>query len=295
MSHPTTATPGTQERVFVLGQDDRITILTAGAETDGRHDFTDTVQPAAVTTPLHVHTRYDERFWVVSGSPTIWAGPETVTLRSGDYYAVPRNVAHAIRSGPDTADLLTCRIRRTRRPSRHPSPLRDLPAPFVGSLGAVPLARLGDIAAEPTDPTPIMDDAILLDAFDEPAIQALLDAVAPGTPSPLAITEIRHLGGEPSRQSADQGSAGHLSQPYRLILGGAVPAPQLAPALASSMGRVRAAMASRSSGRTPPNFGDHAASIYPPDVLARLQEIKRRRDPSRVIRGNRPLLPDPPE
>jgi hypothetical protein len=66
--------------------------------------------------------------------------------------------------------------------------------------------------------------------------------------------------------------------------------PELAPAVASSMGRVRAALDAHSSGHTPPNFGDDAATIYPPDVLARLRDVKRRRDPNGVIRGNRPIL-----
>jgi mannose-6-phosphate isomerase-like protein (cupin superfamily) len=95
-----------EEREFFLGPDTRVRILTTAAETDGRHDFTDTEQPAGARTPLHLHTRYDERFWVVSGSLIIWAGPETVTLRSGDYYAIPTNVPHAIETGPEGARAL---------------------------------------------------------------------------------------------------------------------------------------------------------------------------------------------
>ncbi|MEV7626894.1 cupin domain-containing protein [Actinoplanes sp. NPDC089786] len=86
---------------FVLGADLRTTILTSAADTDGRHDFTDNVNAAGSRTALHVHTRYDERFWIVEGSLTVWAGPEMVTLRPGDYFAIPMHVPHALQAGPE--------------------------------------------------------------------------------------------------------------------------------------------------------------------------------------------------
>jgi quercetin dioxygenase-like cupin family protein len=58
------------------------------------------VLPPSATVPLHLHTRYQERLFVVSGSLTVWAGPDTLTLRPGDYYHLPMNVAHTFRAGP---------------------------------------------------------------------------------------------------------------------------------------------------------------------------------------------------
>ncbi|WP_028929313.1 hypothetical protein [Pseudonocardia asaccharolytica] len=55
------------------------------------------------------------------------------------------------------------------------------------------------------------------------------------------------------------------------MAGGPVPAPELAAPTAATLGRVRGAMAVHGSGRSPPNFGDDAAAIYPPTVLARLR------------------------
>jgi hypothetical protein len=47
MHHPTTARPEATTRQFVMGPEKvRATILTTGAETDGRHDLIDTVLPA---------------------------------------------------------------------------------------------------------------------------------------------------------------------------------------------------------------------------------------------------------
>jgi mannose-6-phosphate isomerase-like protein (cupin superfamily) len=91
---------------YVLGQELRVTILTSAEETEGRHDLTDSVMPPGAATPLHLHTAYEERLWVVSGSLTVWAGEATVTLRSGDFYTIPLNTSHAIASGPEGARAL---------------------------------------------------------------------------------------------------------------------------------------------------------------------------------------------
>ncbi|WP_369394372.1 cupin domain-containing protein [Streptomyces sp. CG1] len=101
-----TPAAGASAHQYVLGQDLRLTILTSAAETEGRHDVTDSVMAAGAATPLHMHTRYEERLWVASGSLTVWAGPDTVTLRSGDFFTIPRDVPHAIKSGPDGARAL---------------------------------------------------------------------------------------------------------------------------------------------------------------------------------------------
>ena len=51
MRHPTTTRPVTRERQFVMGPERvRASILTTGAETDGRHDLIDSVLPAGSTT-----------------------------------------------------------------------------------------------------------------------------------------------------------------------------------------------------------------------------------------------------
>ncbi|MEV6634902.1 cupin domain-containing protein [Actinoplanes sp. NPDC051470] len=87
-------------RAFRLRDSIFTTVLTSGDETGGRHDVTDTYQTAGSRTPLHVHTRYDERFWVVEGTLHVWAGDDVLTLRSGDFLAVPMGTPHALMTGP---------------------------------------------------------------------------------------------------------------------------------------------------------------------------------------------------
>jgi mannose-6-phosphate isomerase-like protein (cupin superfamily) len=127
MSHSTTTRPGAPERQFVFGPERlRATILTTATETDGRHDLTDGVLPPGATVPLHLHTRYQERLFVVSGSLTVWAGPDTLTLHPGDYYHVPMHgpphLPGGFRGCPRAQHQLTGRVRRDDHPRRHPGP-----------------------------------------------------------------------------------------------------------------------------------------------------------------------------
>jgi mannose-6-phosphate isomerase-like protein (cupin superfamily) len=88
-------------RDYVLGQELRVRILTTGAQTSGRHDLVDAFQLPDSATPLHLHTRYEERLFVLEGECTLWIGPDTVRVGRGDYCAIPLNTPHAIKAGRD--------------------------------------------------------------------------------------------------------------------------------------------------------------------------------------------------
>lgn len=79
---------------WLLGN--RLTVLADHTDTDGSYDLIEGRQPAGNQTPPHVHTRYDERLYVVDGELTVWAdGLETV-LHRGDTFAIPASTAHVV-------------------------------------------------------------------------------------------------------------------------------------------------------------------------------------------------------
>ena len=114
---------GHDPRDYVLGQDLRIRILTTGAETSGRHDLVDAFQLPDTLTPLHLHTRYEERLFVTEGACTVWVGPDTVRGRPGRLLRHPTQ--HPARDQgrprrlPQPIDELACRIRGADHPSGH--------------------------------------------------------------------------------------------------------------------------------------------------------------------------------
>ena len=158
MSHLNTRPSTEQNREFVLGHELRATILTTASETDGRHDLTLGSQPPGGTTPLHLHAKYEERFWVVAGSMTIRAGSDKVTLRPGDFYAIPMSVPHAIQAGPEGARSLNISspagfaelVARAGVPAHHAMPEAEFdPDRFLAVS-----TELGDVVLGPPGTTP---------------------------------------------------------------------------------------------------------------------------------------------
>lgn len=92
--------------VFALGHEMRTKILTAAEETGGTYDVTDSVQIAGARTPLHLHTRYEERLYILEGEATVWLGDEEIALGVGDFVRIPMNVPHAVQSGPEGSRAL---------------------------------------------------------------------------------------------------------------------------------------------------------------------------------------------
>lgn len=72
--------------------------LVSGAETGGLLDVSLVTQPQGIATPLHVHTREAEAWYLLEGTLTYQAGEERVDLEQGGFIYLPRDVPHAFRT-----------------------------------------------------------------------------------------------------------------------------------------------------------------------------------------------------
>jgi hypothetical protein len=156
------------------------------------------------------------------------------------------------------------------------------------SRGVVPVADLGDIAAEPTDPAPSIARAELLTGLDADAVELLLAKPV----EPLINVQIRHLGGALAEPGGGAGASGAVAEPYLLGLLG-LGLPHAADATRAKQAEVVADLEAYISGRKPYTLlspGDTAAKSFSGSALARLREIKRARDPHNVFRANYPVL-----
>jgi quercetin dioxygenase-like cupin family protein len=73
----------------------RISVKTAGAETDNAFSQIETDDPRGTGPPLHMHHNEDETFYVLEGEVTILVGDERTDLSAGDYLFGPREIPHA--------------------------------------------------------------------------------------------------------------------------------------------------------------------------------------------------------
>ena len=162
----------------------------------------------------------------------------------------------------------------------------DLMGPFTPS-------GLGAVAAEPTDPMPGMEHSMLLSGLDDEAIDALCAAVVDPRTCPLMIVQIRGLGGAFADENPAGGAVRPVPEPFQLFALGVPAVPALAEAIPFGFAAIDGALGRLASGHRMPNFvgnGQSDASGYDDGRLARLQEIKRQRDPEGVIRSNKPVL-----
>ncbi|MBO3749660.1 FAD-binding oxidoreductase [Streptosporangiaceae bacterium NEAU-GS5] len=168
-----------------------------------------------------------------------------------------------------------------------------IPGVIFDTRGPLAAADLGAIAAEPTDPTDAFVHSELLTDLDDAAAAALLMSAGPGTVAPLVSVQVRHLGGALSVVREDAGAAGHIAEPYMLSMVGVLFTPEMEGPVRARQEVIASALAFRTSGRKPFTFLSHdetAAHAFPASTLARLRDIKRRRDPAGVFRSNHPVL-----
>jgi quercetin dioxygenase-like cupin family protein len=81
-------------------------IKATGEATGGAYTLVEITVAPGYRTPLHVHHREDEGFWVLDGHATFTVGEETIEAPAGTYLFGPRDVPHWWAAGPDGARVL---------------------------------------------------------------------------------------------------------------------------------------------------------------------------------------------
>ncbi|MEC3918398.1 FAD-binding oxidoreductase [Nocardia sp. CDC160] len=162
----------------------------------------------------------------------------------------------------------------------------SIPGRLQDTRRMMAIADLGEIASEPTDPSPERFASELLTDIDDHTADALLQPI-----TPLLAMEIRHLGGAFAQPS--DSAAGPLTAPYCLIEIGMVTTPESKTAIEARRQQYRDALRPVLADRAPFTFltpGDTAARAFTPAALTRLRTIKHSRDPYAIIRSNYPVL-----
>jgi quercetin dioxygenase-like cupin family protein len=83
-----------------------VTFKVLGGDTDGAFAVMEDVVPPHYSTPLHIHSREDERVYVVSGEFTFQVGDEVFQVKAGDYINMPRERIHNFKNHGDTQGVL---------------------------------------------------------------------------------------------------------------------------------------------------------------------------------------------
>jgi hypothetical protein len=169
------------------------------------------------------------------------------------------------------------------------APLAGVAGRLTDTSGSVAIGALGDVAAEPVDPTPAMEHAELLTGLDDATAAALVDQVGTRGGTALTIVQVRHLGG--ALREGGTSAFGTIEEEY-LLQGIGIPAvPAVVPAIEGAFVGLDSAAATVGTGRAPLAFLGETptARWWSPETRARLVAAKQDLDPLGVIRSNRPV------
>ncbi len=101
---PIALAPGEGEVLWGFGT---LATLKATAETsDGRVAVLEQLAPRGAGSPLHVHHREDEWFYVLEGALTLWVGGRVVDAPAGSFVYGPRDIPHTFVVASEEARFL---------------------------------------------------------------------------------------------------------------------------------------------------------------------------------------------
>ena len=128
--------------------------------------------------------------------------------------------------------------------------------------------------------------------FPAAAVKTLIELAGPGSGSPLAIVELRQIGGALSLATPGHGAVAGIDGQFVLFSVGMALDADMEAAMRAHAGRIKAALAPWSGGGLYLNFAEHAvdtSASYGAFTYRRLQAVKARVDPHGTIRANHAL------
>lgn len=101
---PIVAGPGEGEPLWFLGV--LATIKSSVETTDGVVAVVEHLAPQGTGSPLHVHNREDEWFYVIEGELTFWVGGKANVTTAGSFVFGPKGIPHTFMVSSERARFL---------------------------------------------------------------------------------------------------------------------------------------------------------------------------------------------
>jgi FAD/FMN-containing dehydrogenase len=162
--------------------------------------------------------------------------------------------------------------------------IRDVAPVILDDADVKPYTAIDSVHADPVDPMPVRDPAILLTDFNDAAAERLLEVAGPGSGSPQVLVEVRQLGGAYAREPEHPNAFSHRDARFSLLAVGM--APDLG--VQEHAEQLFAALADWDTGGIWPNFGPPhdgrtARRAYDAETLRRIATVTRKYDPDGVL------------
>ncbi|HET6757785.1 MAG TPA: FAD-binding oxidoreductase [Propionibacteriaceae bacterium] len=171
------------------------------------------------------------------------------------------------------------------------APLREFGTVGMDSMAVQPPVGIVGLHMDPPEPVPYQADSMLTGELPAAAIDALVEAIGPGSGSQLLLAELRHSGGAVSRSPQGAGALATLPGSFLAFAAGFVPVPDAMAPTRAWLGDFKAALAPYDAGMYL-NFAEERLEMtkaVPPETVDRLREVKRRYDPEDLFKSNHPV------
>ena len=132
--------PGEGESLWFLGS--HASVKASAGTTGGRVSVIEHLSPRGSGSPLHVHSREDEWFYVIEGALTFWVGGQVIEAPAGSFVYGPRGIPHTFMVSSETARFLL-----VTEPGEFSGFLRRLAEPADGVVIPPPATEPPDVAA----------------------------------------------------------------------------------------------------------------------------------------------------
>nr|WP_246406776.1 FAD-binding protein [Modestobacter versicolor] len=169
------------------------------------------------------------------------------------------------------------------------APMLTAAPPMINMVGPMPYSQIGAVHMDPADPAPALDAGCLLRDFPAEAADALLAVAGPDVQTPLLVAEVRQLGGASAAPPAVPDAVGGRDAGWSVFALGMLVPPVAEQVPAAVRGVVDAVSPWRSGLQHNFAGGQDLTDAWPADVLARLQQVTRDRDPEGLFRPAQPL------
>jgi hypothetical protein len=167
------------------------------------------------------------------------------------------------------------------------APLCEIGETIMDTFAWMPAAGLCRIHMDPENPVPGIGEGGTIRELSDEAIDAFVSVAGPGSGSPLLLSELRHLGGALGRPDESGGALSHLDAGFAMYSVGMPMTPKLGEAIPAHLAKIAETMRPWRADGGYYNFSEAPCdvdAILPPDVCARLGEVKRKWDPdSRIV------------
>ena len=224
------------------------------------------------------------------------AAPEALSAIANIMPAPPMPMVPVDQPGRLVIMALLCHAGDPEAGERAVAPFRALATPLADLVRPMPYPEIYQLTEGP-GPDEEVARSMFVDAVDLPTAEAIVDHLQAST-APLAVAQLRVLGGAMARVPAGATAFAHRSRRIMVAIGAVYERPEEAAVHQAWVTGFAAALRQGDPGVYVNFLGDEgvarAREAYPGSTWDRLVAIKGRYDPTNLFRRNQNIPPAPP-